>query len=102
MQDKINQFSVYADDLYNNPQNGLITLQGKNAVGQGETRAGLISDKAASIRESIPEYMRHTFDQQIQPLGRSYGNRFRQYEVGQKQQYEVGQQQGVLSNFDPS
>lgn len=29
MQDKINQFSVYADDLYNNPQNGLITLQGK-------------------------------------------------------------------------
>ncbi|MEW7002019.1 hypothetical protein M5585_26790 [Serratia ureilytica] len=29
MQDKLNQFSVYADDLYNNPQNGLITLQGK-------------------------------------------------------------------------
>ncbi|CVB83506.1 transglycosylase SLT domain-containing protein [Serratia marcescens] len=99
MQDKLNQFSVYADDLYNNPQNGLITLQGKNAVGQGEARAGLISDKAASIRESIPEYMRQAFDQQIQPLGRSYGNRFRQYEVGQKQQYEVGQQQGVLSNF---
>ncbi len=32
--------------------------------------------------------MRQAFDQQIQPLGRSYGNRARQYEVGQKQQFE--------------
>ncbi|QDL30425.1 hypothetical protein [Serratia liquefaciens] len=88
MQDKLNQFSQYADDLYNNPQNGLITLQGKNAIGQGEARAGQISNKAAEIRESLPEYMRPAFDQQIQPLGRSYGNKFRQYDVGQKQQYE--------------
>ncbi|QJW53923.1 Soluble lytic murein transglycosylase [Serratia plymuthica] len=99
MQDKLNQFSQYADDLYNNPQNGLITLQGKNAIGQGEARAGQISNKAAEIRESLPEYMRPAFDQQIQPLGRSYGNKFRQYDIGQKQQYEAGQQQGVLSNF---
>ncbi|PJI67014.1 hypothetical protein CUN64_17535 [Serratia sp. TKO39] len=88
MQDKLNQFSVYADDLYNNPQNGLITLQGKNAIGQGEAFAGQISAKATELRDSIPEYMRQAFDQQIQPLGRSYGNRARQYEVGQKQQFE--------------
>ncbi|QLJ63607.1 transglycosylase SLT domain-containing protein [Serratia marcescens] len=99
MQDKLNQFSVYADDLYNNPQNGLITLQGKNAIGQGEAFAGQISAKATELRDSIPEYMRQAFDQQIQPLGRSYGNRARQYEVGQKQQYESGQYQGVLDNL---
>ncbi len=99
MQDKLNQFSMYADDLYNNPQNGLITLQGKNAFGQGEAFAGQISAKATELRDSIPEYMRQAFDQQIQPLGRSYGNRARQYEVGQKQQYESGQYQGVLDNL---
>lgn len=88
MQDTLNQFSVFADDRYNNPQNGLITLQGKNAIGQGEARAREISDKAAEMRNSIPEYLHPMFDQQIQPLGRSYGNKFRQYEVGQKQQYE--------------
>ncbi|MFV8904592.1 hypothetical protein ABQ333_04970 [Serratia fonticola] len=89
MQDMVNQFSVFADDLYNNPQNGLVTLQGKNAIGQGEARAGQISAKATEMRDSLPEYMRPMFDQQIQPLGRSYGNKFRQYDVGQKQQYEA-------------
>lgn len=88
MQDMINQFSVFADDQYNNPQNGLVTLQGKNALGQGEQRAQLLSAKATEMRDSLPEYMRPAFDQQIQPLGRSYGNKFRQYEIGQKQQYE--------------
>ena len=51
------------------------------------------------LRDSLPEYMRPAFDQQIQPLGRSYGNRYRQYEVGQRQQFEVGQQQGLLANL---
>lgn len=107
MQDSLNQFSIFADDRYNNPNNGLITLQGRNAIGQGEARAQEISAKAAEIRNSIPEYLRPTFDQQIEPLGRSYGNKFRQYDIAQKQQYEVGQQQGVLKNYltqsnDPS
>ncbi|CAB1223459.1 hypothetical protein SFB10_3563 [Serratia liquefaciens] len=88
MQSKINEFTTYGDDLQNNTQNGLITLQGKNAIGQGEARAGQLSAKAMELRDSLPEYMRPAFDQQIQPLGRSFGNRYRQYEVGQKQQYE--------------
>ncbi|MFS7186051.1 transglycosylase SLT domain-containing protein [Serratia proteamaculans] len=99
MQSKINEFTTYGDDLQNNTQNGLITLQGKNAIGQGEARAGQLSAKAMELRDSLPEYMRPAFDQQIQPLGRSYGNKFRQYEIGQQQQYEAGQQQGVLSNY---
>lgn len=99
MQSKINEFTTYGDDLQNNTQNGLITLQGKNAIGQGEARAGQLSAKAIELRDSLPEYMRPAFDQQIQPLGRSYGNRYRQYEVGQRQQFEVGQQQGLLANL---
>jgi len=99
MQSKINEFTTYGDDLQNNTQNGLITLQGKNAIGQGEARAGQLSAKAMELRDSLPEYMRPAFDQQIQPLGRSYGNRYRQYEVGQRQQFEVGQQQGLLANL---
>ncbi|CAI2036883.1 Uncharacterised protein [Serratia liquefaciens] len=99
MQSKINEFTTYGDDLQNNTQNGLITLQGKSAIGQGEARAGQLSAKAMELRDSLPEYMRPAFDQQIQPLGRSYGNRYRQYEVGQRQQFEVGQQQGLLANL---
>lgn len=99
MQSKINEFTTYGDDLQNNTQNGLITLQGKNAIGQGEARAGQLSAKAMELRDSLPEYMRPAFDQQIEPVGRSFGNKFRQYEIGQQQQYEAGQQQGVLSNY---
>lgn len=99
MQSKINEFTTYGDDLQNNTQNGLVTLQGKNAIGQGEARAGQLSAKAMELRDSLPEYMRPAFDQQIQPLGRSYGNRYRQYEVGQRQQFESGQYQGVLDNL---
>lgn len=99
MQDKINQFTQFADDQYNNTQNGLITLQGKNAIGQGDQRAQLLSAKAAELRDSLPEYMQQAFDKQIVPLGQSYGNRYRQYEVGQRQQFEAGQYQGVLSNL---
>ncbi|WP_414618618.1 transglycosylase SLT domain-containing protein [Serratia liquefaciens] len=99
MQSKINEFTTYGDDLQNNTQNGLITLQGKNAIGQGEARAGQLSAKAMELRDSLPEYMRPAFDQQIEPVGRSYGNRYRQYEVGQRQQFEVGQYQGVLDNL---
>lgn len=99
MQSKINEFTAYGDDLQNNTQNGLITLQGKNAIGQGEARAGQLSAKAMELRDSLPEYMRQAFEQQIQPLGRSYGNRYRQYEIGQRQQFEAGQQQGLLSNL---
>ncbi|QPT15234.1 hypothetical protein I6G37_09960 [Serratia rubidaea] len=99
MQDKINQFTQFADDQYNNTQNGLITLQGKNAIGQGDQRAQLLSAKAAELRGSLPEYMQQAFDKQIVPLGQSYGNRYRQYEVGQRQQFEAGQYQGLLSNL---
>ncbi|MCR0998655.1 hypothetical protein [Serratia rubidaea] len=88
MQDKINQLTEYGDDLQNNTQNGLLTLQGKDAIGQGDQRAQLLSVKAAELRDSLPEYMRQAFDKQVIPIGQSYGNRYRQYEIGQRQQYE--------------
>ncbi|AWQ49201.1 hypothetical protein [Serratia marcescens] len=94
------QFQTQADDLLNNPQTGLITKQGANAIGQSEQvieQLGGLADQAFS---SIPDGpVKEQFRNQFQAAGQPLANRARQYEVGQRQQFEVNQQTGMLSNL---
>ncbi|HAT4984430.1 TPA: hypothetical protein I9786_002833 [Serratia marcescens] len=94
------QFQAQADDLLNNPQTGLITKQGANAIGQSEQvieQLGGLADQAFS---SIPDGpVKEQFRNQFQAAGQPIANRARQYEIGQRQQFEAGQQQGLLANL---
>ncbi|CAI1022737.1 hypothetical protein [Serratia proteamaculans] len=94
------QFNQQADDLINNPQTGLITKQGANAIGQGDQVAGQLSQMAGSAFDSIPDGpVKEKFRDQFAAAGQPIANRARQYEVGQRQQFESGQQQGLLANL---
>ncbi|HGE8494727.1 TPA: hypothetical protein ACGD7R_003003 [Serratia marcescens] len=94
------QFQTQADDLLNNPQTGLMTKQGANAIGQSEqviSQLGGLADQAFS---SIPDGpVKEQFRNQFQAAGQPIANRARQYEIGQRQQFEAGQQQGLLANL---
>ncbi|MEG7424427.1 hypothetical protein V6E20_10805 [Serratia marcescens] len=99
-QNALLQFNQQADDLMNNPQTGLITKQGANAIGQGDQVAGQLSQMASSAFDSIPDGpVKERFRNQFAAAGQPIANRARQYEVGQRQQFEAGQQQGLLANL---
>ncbi|CAI1026147.1 Uncharacterised protein [Serratia ficaria] len=99
-QNALLQFNQQADDLMNNPQTGLITKQGANAIGQGDQIAGQLSQMAGSAFDSIPDGpVKERFRNQFSAAGQPIANRARQYEVGQRQQFEVSQQQGLLANL---
>lgn len=99
-QNALLQFQQKADDLINNPQTGLITKQGANAIGQGEALASQLGPMAAEAFDSIPDGpAKERFRNQFQTAGQPIANRARQYEVGQRQQFESGQQQGLLANL---
>ena len=99
-QDAMLKYQQDADDLINNPQTGLITKQGANAIGQGEQVAGQLSQMASAAFDSIPNGpVKERFRNQFQIAGQPLANRARQYEVGQRQQFEVNQQTGMLSNL---
>lgn len=94
------KFQNDGDDLINNPQTGLITKQGANAIGQGDLVAGQLSAMAEESYNSIPDGpVKERFRNQFEIAGKPLANRARQYEVGQRQQFEAGQQNGMLSNL---
>ncbi|EMF8324617.1 bacteriophage protein [Serratia marcescens] len=94
------QFQAQADDLLNNPQTGLMTKQGANAIGQSEQVIGQLGGLADQAFASIPDGpVKEQFRNQFQAAGQPIANRARQYEIGQRQQFEAGQQQGLLANL---
>ncbi|OCJ22620.1 hypothetical protein [Serratia sp. 14-2641] len=98
-QDRLVKFQSDGDDLINNPQTGLITKQGAQAIGQGDEVARKLSTMAAEAFNSIPDGpAKEQFRNQFEIAGKPLANRARQYEVGQRQQFEVGQQQGMIAN----
>lgn len=98
-QDRLVKFQSDGDDLINNPQTGLITKQGAQAIGQGDEVARKLSTMAAEAFNSIPDGpVKEQFRNQFEIAGKPLANRARQYEVGQRQQFEVGQQQGMIAN----
>ncbi|WEJ92425.1 MAG: hypothetical protein P0Y63_16180 [Klebsiella huaxiensis] len=88
-QDALLQFNQFADDQINNPQNGLISKQGKNALGQSDTVMKNMQDRAQELLGSIPESeARNKLSFQLQQSMQSFQNQARRYEVGQFQQFQ--------------
>ncbi|MFS7358977.1 hypothetical protein AB6896_08905 [Rahnella inusitata] len=99
-QNALLDFNKQADDLINNPQTGLVTKQGAQALGQSEQVSGQLSQLADKAYSAIPDGpVKDQFRGQFEQAGQQVSSRAKTYEIGQRQQFEAGQFQGLISNL---
>ncbi|MEW5560605.1 hypothetical protein AB1287_10200 [Enterobacter asburiae] len=97
-QDASLQLSQTASDLMTNPDAGLLTLQGKNALGKGQEYTQQFDMKAQELAMNLPESARAGFMQQAQQQRIQFTAQAGRHEVGQLNAYEEGQFQATLLN----
>lgn len=91
-QDASLQLSQQSSDLMNNPDNGLLTLQGKNAIGKGQEYVSQFDAAAEQIAMQLPsEAARQSFAQQAQQQRIQFTTQAGRHEVSQVNAYEEGQ-----------
>lgn len=97
MQDASLQLHSVSTDLLTNPQNGLLTLQGKNAIGKSTEYTQQFDAKAQELALSLPEGpARNAFMQQAQEQRIQFSTQASRHEIGQINQYESSMQEGTL------
>ncbi|ELA2759910.1 hypothetical protein RFI54_002893 [Klebsiella aerogenes] len=96
-QDASLQLTQAASDLMTNPQNGLLNLQGKNALGKGQEYTQLFDAKAQELAMTLPESARQGFMQQAQQQRIQFTSQAGRHEIGQLNAYEEGQFQATLT-----
>lgn len=96
-QDASLQLTQTASDLMTNPQNGLLNLQGKNALGKGQEYTKLFDAKAEELAMQLPESARQGFLQQAQQQRIQFTSQAGRHEIGQLNAYEEGQFQATLT-----
>lgn len=98
-QDALLQFNQFGDDQFNNPDNGLITKQGKAALGQSDVVMQNMQQKAQDLLGTVPDgEARQQLSFQLQQSMQSYHNQARRYEVGQFQQFQDQQFAAIKQN----
>lgn len=96
-QDASLQLTQTASDLMTNPQNGLLNLQGKNALGKGQEYTQLFDAKAQELAMQLPDSARQGFMQQAQQQRIQFTSQAGRHEIGQLNAYEEGQFQATLT-----
>ena len=98
-QDALLQFNQFGDDQFNNPDNGLITKQGKAALGQSDVVMKNMQQKAQDLLGTVPDgEARQQLSFQLQQSMQSFHNQARRYEVGQFQQFQDQQFSAIKQN----
>ncbi|MGI4707988.1 hypothetical protein [Klebsiella quasipneumoniae] len=98
-QDALLQFNQFGDDQFNNPDNGLITKQGKAALGQSDVFMQNMQQKAQDLLGTVPDgEARQQLSFQLQQSMQSFHNQARRYEVGQFQQFQDQQFSAIKQN----
>ncbi|WP_425497941.1 transglycosylase SLT domain-containing protein [Klebsiella pneumoniae] len=93
IQDGLLKVATFNDDQMNSPQTGLITKQGKAALGQSDLIISNATKNAEEIAATLPDGdVRDNFMRQAQMQILSLKNQAVRYEVDQHQQYESGMQ----------
>ncbi|HBQ6551649.1 hypothetical protein [Klebsiella pneumoniae] len=98
-QNALLQFNQFGDDQFNNPDNGLITKQGKAALGQSDVVMQNMQQKAQDLLGTVPDgEARQQLSFQLQQSMQSFHNQARRYEVGQFQQFQDQQFSAIKQN----
>ena len=96
MQDASLQLHAVSNDLLTNPQTGLLTLQGKSAIGKGAEYTQQFDAKAQELAQTLPEGSREAFMQQAQQQRIQFSTQASRHEIGQINQYEESQFHSIL------
>lgn len=97
-QDALLQIQEYADDQFHNPDTGLYTKQGKNAVGQTDEVMTNISGKWNELLMQLPEGAREDATKQFRVMSRQYHNQGRTYEQKEFQTFEDGRDNAIIES----
>lgn len=101
-QDALLQVQEYADDLFNNPNTGLYTKQGKNAVGQSDEIMASINAKGQELFMQLPEGSREDVVKQFNVVKRQYANQAKSYELKEIQSFETSRNNGAVAGYAKS
>lgn len=98
-QDAALQLSERASYLMTDPQNGLLNMQGKNAIGKGHEYTQQFDNAVQEIAVTLPDdSARNAFYQQAQQQRIQFTAQAVRHEIGQINAYERDQFQATLSN----
>ena len=93
------QLNAVSNGLLHDPDRGLLTLQGKNAIGKGAEYTRQFDQQVEQIAAGLPdEQARNAFLQQAQQQRIQFATQASRHEVGQINAYEQGQFQATLEN----
>lgn len=95
-QDATQRLYAVGSGLMDDPKEGLMALQGKNAIGQAPGYIQKFDNEVQSIARSLPESARNVFLKQAQQQRMQFATQAERHELGQRRQYETGQQNGYL------
>ncbi|ECF1701249.1 hypothetical protein E1B77_09910 [Salmonella enterica subsp. enterica] len=97
-QDASLQLSQRASVMMNDPQKGLLNIQGKNVVGKGEEYTAMFDSAAEEIAATLPDdASRNMFMQQAQQQRIQFTTQAGRHEMGQINAYEDGLFQATLT-----
>lgn len=96
-QDATQKLYAVGSGLMDDPNEGLLSLQGKNAIGQAPGYIQKFDNEVQGIAGSLPESARNVFLKQAQQQRMQFATQAERHELGQRRQYETGQQNGYLS-----
>ncbi|HEB0853990.1 transglycosylase SLT domain-containing protein [Citrobacter werkmanii] len=96
-QDATQRLYAVGSGLMDDPKEGLMTLQGKNAIGQAPGYIQKFDNEMQTIAGTLPESARNVFLKHAQQQRIQFATQAERHELGQRRQYETGQQNGYLS-----
>ncbi|HBC7364269.1 TPA: transglycosylase SLT domain-containing protein [Klebsiella oxytoca] len=96
-QDATQRLYTVGSGLMDDPKEGLMTLQGKNAIGQAPGYIQKFDNEMQTIAGTLPESTRNVFLKHAQQQRMQFATQAERHELGQRRQYESGQQDGYLS-----
>lgn len=97
-QDASLQLRQKANELMNDPRNGLLAMQGKNAIGKGHEFEQAFDSAAGEIAGTLQDdASKSMFAQQAKEMRLQFSSQANKHEMGQIKAYEQDQFQATLS-----
>ncbi len=97
-QDASLQLRQKANELMNDPRNGLLAMQGKSAIGKGQEFEQSFDQSAGEIVNSLQDdASKQMFIQQAKEMRLQFSSQANRHEMGQIKAYEQDQFQATLS-----
>lgn len=96
LQDAVIRLHQSGSDLLTDPKTGLLTYQGKNALGKGLEYTTRFNQNAEEIANTLPESVKIQFEKQAKQQAIQFSETAGRHEITQLHMHEAAQQDGYL------